>query len=136
VAISPVGGAASVAFDLLGKAGAGASGSGATSGTGVGAGVGTIGSDGVSGVGISVPGIGGAGTTASSFANAIGDAVTHLNTLHNTADGLAKQAVTGKLANVEDYLTAATEAQLTTQLTVAVRNKAVEAYQEIMRMAV
>jgi flagellar hook-basal body complex protein FliE len=126
MAISPVGGAASLAFDLLGKAGA-ASGGKVAPGSGA---------DGASGLGISVPGVGAAGASASSFANAIGDAVTHLNTLHNTADGLATQAVTGKLSNVEDYLTAATEAQLSTQLTVAVRNKAVEAYQEIMRMAV
>jgi flagellar hook-basal body complex protein FliE len=117
MAISPVGAAASLAFDLLGKAGGVGGGNPGTGSTG------------------GVAGIGG-GTTASSFANTIGDAVTHLNNLHNTADGLANQAVTGQLTNVEDYLTKATEAQLTTQLTVAVRNKAVEAYQEIMRMAV
>jgi flagellar hook-basal body complex protein FliE len=122
VAISPIGsGGSPLSFDLLAKVGGT---SGAASGTDA-SGVGSVGS-----------GVGGGSTTASSFANAIGDAATHLNGLHNTADSLAGQAVTGQLTNVEDYLTAATEAQLTTQLTVAVRNKAVEAYQEIMRMAV
>jgi flagellar hook-basal body complex protein FliE len=73
---------------------------------------------------------------AASFGKAIGGALDHLNSLQNTADAYAQQAATGKLQNVEDYLTAATDSQLTTQLTVAVRNKAVEAFQEIMRMQV
>ena len=75
-------------------------------------------------------------SSAASFGHAITTALDQLNGLHNTTDGLAQQAVTGKLSNVEDYLTAATETQLTTQLTVAVRNRAVEAFQEIMRMQV
>jgi flagellar hook-basal body complex protein FliE len=74
--------------------------------------------------------------TAASFGQAISGAVDHLNQLQNTADMYAQQAATGKLESIEDYLTTATEAQLSTQLTVAVRNKAVEAFQEIMRMQV
>jgi len=37
---------------------------------------------------------------------------------------------------VSDYVVAATEAQLATQVTTAVRNKAVEAFNDIMRMPV
>ena len=44
------------------------------------------------------------------------------------------QAVTGTLSNPHDYMIAATEASLNTQMTVAVRNKALEAFNEIMRM--
>jgi flagellar hook-basal body complex protein FliE len=77
---------------------------------------------------------GGAG--APSFGDAIGGALDNLNQLQATADGLAQQAATGSLQDIHDYTIAATEANLATELTVAVRNKAVEAFQEIMRMGV
>lgn len=73
---------------------------------------------------------------ASSFESAIGDALTELNNQQLYADQLARDAATGQLQNIEDYMMAATEAQLSTQLTVAFRNKAVEAFNEIMRMQV
>jgi flagellar hook-basal body complex protein FliE len=57
-----------------------------------------------------------------------------LQRLQATADDLAVQAVTGRLADPSQYTIAATEATLATQMTVALRNKAVEAYAEIMRM--
>jgi flagellar hook-basal body complex protein FliE len=132
MAISAIGAGAPVSFDLLKQVAGGAGEPGATDALGIGSG---FGSGAVAGSG-SRTSIGEHGATAASFASSVGNAVTHLNGLHNTADARANQAVTGQLTNVEDYLTAATEAQLTTQLTVAVRNKAVEAYQEIMRMAV
>ena len=43
---------------------------------------------------------------------------------------------TGDLASVSDYMIAATEAQLATEVTVAVRNRAIESFNEIMRMQV
>ena len=71
---------------------------------------------------------------------AFGDLVLHgldrLEGVQKTSEALAVQAATGKLENIHDYTIAATQAAVTTQVTVAVRNKAVEAFTEIMRMQV
>jgi flagellar hook-basal body complex protein FliE len=76
------------------------------------------------------------GAAGSSFSNQIMAAFENLNKVQNTADVYANQAATGQLKNVQDYMVASNEAQLMTQLTVAVRNKAIEAYSDIMRMAI
>jgi flagellar hook-basal body complex protein FliE len=80
-------------------------------------------------------GVGGA-SDVPGFGDSIKSAMDNLNNLHATADSLAQQAATGSLQDIHDYTIAATEASLATELTVAVRNKAVEAFQEIMRMGV
>jgi flagellar hook-basal body complex protein FliE len=51
-----------------------------------------------------------------------------------TAEDLGTQAATGQLTDPAQYMIASTQAQLTTELTVALRNKAVDAFNEIMRM--
>jgi flagellar hook-basal body complex protein FliE len=56
--------------------------------------------------------------------------------LQATSRELSVKAVSGELDEVHDYTIAATQAAVATELTVAVRNKAVEAFQEIMRMQV
>jgi flagellar hook-basal body complex protein FliE len=57
-----------------------------------------------------------------------------LQNLQASSDTLAQQAATGDLSDAHDYMIAATKASLATELTVAVRNKAVDAFNEIMRM--
>lgn len=71
-----------------------------------------------------------------SFGESIGNALDQLSASHEEADRLAVQAATGDLNAVHDYTIAATEAQLMTQLTVEVRNRAIEAFNDIMRMQV
>lgn len=52
------------------------------------------------------------------------------------ADALGQQLATGGLQDLHTFMAAATKATTEVQLTVAVRDKAVEAYQEIMRMQI
>ena len=68
------------------------------------------------------------------FANAIGEGLQRLEGLDRTAQQKSVQAATGDLTDVHDYVIAATEAQTATELTTTVRNKALEAFNEIMRM--
>ena len=68
------------------------------------------------------------------FGNAMTTSIESLQGLQATSDTLAVKAVTGDLDNVHDYTIAASEAKVALELTAAVRNKAVEAFAEIMRM--
>ena len=71
-----------------------------------------------------------------SFGSLMLDGLDKLEQVQDRSDNLAVKAATGDLTSIHDYTIAATEASVTTQLTVAVRNKAVEAFNEIMRMQV
>lgn len=70
------------------------------------------------------------------FGSMVLDGIDKLERVQDTSDQLAVKAATGDLNAIHDYTIAATEANVTTQLTVAVRNKAVDAFNEIMRMQV
>lgn len=79
---------------------------------------------------------GAANGARSGFGNVLADAVGSLEQKQRTADVLAVQAATGELRDVQDYVIAATEAQVATELAVNVRNRAVEAFTQIMQMAI
>ena len=66
--------------------------------------------------------------------NLFTDTLQQASEAQGKSDDLITQAATGKLNDLTSVMTAMTEAQLQTQLTVAVRNKAVESFNEIMRM--
>jgi flagellar hook-basal body complex protein FliE len=75
-----------------------------------------------------------AATGGADFAGALGRSITGLEGLDRNASTLAVQAATGDLSDIHDYVIAATQAQIAAQLTTTVRNKAVDAFNEIMRM--
>ena len=77
---------------------------------------------------------GAAAGSGTSFANVLGQGLQSLESTQSTADNLSVQAATGTLTNAHDLMIATAQAQLATQLTVALRDKAVDAFNEIMRM--
>ncbi|MFF2050931.1 flagellar hook-basal body complex protein FliE [Leifsonia sp. NPDC058194] len=74
------------------------------------------------------------GTGGAAFGTALSGAIDNLQQLQGTSDKLAIQAVTGNLDDIHDATLASTRAQVTLELVAGVRNKAVDAFNEIMRM--
>ena len=72
--------------------------------------------------------------TGVNFQDSLTSAMEYLGALNQNADALATKVATGELKNPHEYLMAAQEASISTQVAVAVRNKALEAFNEIMRM--
>lgn len=68
------------------------------------------------------------------FNQMVNDAISNLNSQHHQVDRLNEQFVKGELNDVHQLMIASAKAELGLQLTVQVRNKAIESYQEIMRM--
>lgn len=64
--------------------------------------------------------------------NALGE----VNSLQKESDNMSKALAAGQVEDISQVVIAAEKADIALQLTLAVRNKAVEAYQEIMRMQV
>jgi flagellar hook-basal body complex protein FliE len=75
-------------------------------------------------------------TSGTDFASVLTGAVDELNSTQATADSLAAQAATGDLDDVHDYMIASAEARLATDTVVTLKNSAVAAFTEIMRMNV
>ena len=68
------------------------------------------------------------------FAASLAGAVDDLQQLQSTSNQLAVQAVTGSLDDIHSATIAATRAQVTLEVAAALRNKGVDAFNEIMRM--
>jgi flagellar hook-basal body complex protein FliE len=75
-----------------------------------------------------------AGTDGSAFATSLTGAVDNLQQLQSTSNQLAVSAVTGNLDDIHNATLAATRAQVTLELMATMRNKGVDAFNEIMRM--
>ncbi|MFE7843680.1 flagellar hook-basal body complex protein FliE [Microbacterium sp. NPDC057407] len=72
--------------------------------------------------------------SAGSFATSLTGAVENLQQLQSTSNELAVQAVTGDLQDIHQATIAATRAAVTLDLVVAVRDRSVAAFNDIMRM--
>lgn len=71
-----------------------------------------------------------------SFTSILNKALGDVNSAQLKADDAAKKFLTGELQDVHQVVIAMEEARLTMQLALEVRNKVIEAYQEISRMQV
>ena len=87
-------------------------------------------------LGAVAPAAGSTGTpsTDAAFGAALAGSIDSLQKAQSTSNDLAIKAVTGDLNDVHDYTVASSQAKVALELTAAVRNKAVEAFTEIMRM--
>ncbi|GGK18228.1 flagellar hook-basal body complex protein FliE [Pilimelia terevasa] len=74
------------------------------------------------------------GAGKADFASTLASSLQQVQDMQHKTSDLSVQAATGTLSDVHDYMIASAESGIATQLTSAVRNKAVEAFQEIMRM--
>jgi flagellar hook-basal body complex protein FliE len=73
-------------------------------------------------------------TDGTGFGVELGSAVDNLQQLQSTSKDLAIKAVTGDLQDIHTAMIASTRASVTLELVAAVRNKGVDAFNEIMRM--
>ena len=87
-------------------------------------------------------GVGASGVTSATgaadggFGQVLTGQVDQLAGMHAQTSDLAVQAATGDLKDIHDYMITATQTQVATETVVALRNKGVEAFNEIMRMPV
>lgn len=76
------------------------------------------------------------GADKSPFDNTLTEALKEVNDMQLNADKAIEDLVTGKTKNIHQTMIALGKAELAFKLTMQVRNKVIEAYQEVMRTAV
>jgi flagellar hook-basal body complex protein FliE len=77
-----------------------------------------------------------AGKGEGSFANLLKDSVSEVNRLQKEAGEAITAYATGEKASLHDTMIAIEQADVSFRLLMQVRNKIVEAYQEVLRMQV
>ncbi|MDI7248261.1 MAG: flagellar hook-basal body complex protein FliE [Bacillota bacterium] len=78
----------------------------------------------------------GAQATLEDFKEMLDNAIDTVNDLQQNADQLTQKLATGELKDLHQVMIAVEEVNVALQLTMQIRNKIVEAYQEVMRMQV
>lgn len=73
-------------------------------------------------------------TDSVAFADSVTGAIDELRSLQSESDALKVAAVTGDLDDIHSAMIASSRAAVTLELVAAVRNKGVDAFNEIMRM--
>ncbi|ANU21003.1 flagellar hook-basal body complex protein FliE [Planococcus plakortidis] len=73
---------------------------------------------------------------ATGFGDVFKNALKEVSEAQNVSDKKTDQLLTGEVKDVHEVMIASQKASLSLQMTMQVRNKVVEAYQEVMRMQV
>ena len=71
-----------------------------------------------------------------SFADTLNDAIQNVNELQKSSDKAMQNLATGRTDNVAEVMITAEKADIALKLMVQVRNKIIDAYQDIMKMQV
>jgi flagellar hook-basal body complex protein FliE len=79
--------------------------------------------------------LGGGDSGGPSFGKMVTEAIGSVVEAGRKSDGLAQGMATGK-ANIVDVVTAVTETEVAVEAMVSVRDKVIQAYEEIMRMPI
>ncbi|MEW6201967.1 MAG: flagellar hook-basal body complex protein FliE [bacterium] len=69
------------------------------------------------------------------FSEMLKGAVDKVDAMEKTADDMMLKLATGEVQDIHEVIIAAEKAELALQLTVEIRDRVIEAYQTIMRMA-
>lgn len=76
----------------------------------------------------------GVGKASADFGQFLSDALNEVDALQKNADAASAGLATGQIQDVHTVMIALQKASLSLNMTVEVRNKVLDAYQEIMRM--
>jgi flagellar hook-basal body complex protein FliE len=74
--------------------------------------------------------------SGTSFMDHLKSGISEVNNAQKTADTMAMETASGKNENLHETMLATTQAEISFNLMVQLRNRALEAYQEVMRMQV
>lgn len=74
--------------------------------------------------------------TQKSFADTLNEAISNVNELQKSSDKAMQNLATGRTDNVAEVMITAEKADIALKLMVQVRNKIIDAYQDIMKMQV
>lgn len=76
------------------------------------------------------------GTPAPGFSDALANGIQQVSDLENTADAMIQDLATGGPTKIHEVMIANAQSSLAVDMLVQVRDRGLEAYQEIMRMQI
>ena len=88
------------------------------------------------GAGLPLPGAGGPASDGDGFATMLRQQLEKVNSMHSQASDELERFVTGESSNMSDVFVATRKAQVAFTLLMEIRNKLVQAYEELQNMRV